>query len=298
VKPAAGTKRAKRHHTVTRAYLELWADERGRIAVFDKQTGTEHATDPVNAAVIAGFNAVDLTGVAPDAIEKALGPGEGEAVDAIVKMQTGAFPDENERAAIARFVALHFARTPAVRRFNDELASSLTTWVREMTEAAAKGGMVPPETVDAAPRFAFDQNDQVGSMLDVVESAWRPLYFRSWTVVELPDMVTSDFPVYLQAKPELARFGLGIGSAEEIAFPLGPDHALVLSKPYMGPDRRLTLEPEAEMYLRQRIWRSADRFTFRRPGAPAPTGIDLRGRSVWGLRPERAARGGRETSAS
>jgi hypothetical protein len=287
-----------RHHTVTRAYLELWADEGGRIAVFDKQTGAEYSTDPVNAAVIAGFNFVNLPGVAPDLVERGLAPGEGEAVAAIVKVQEGGFPDENGRAAIARFVALHFARTPAVRRFNDDLASSLTTWVREMTEAAAKSGMVPPQTVDAGPRFAFDQNDQVASMMDAVESAWRPLYFRSWTVVELADMVTSDFPVYLQAKPELARFGVGIGSADEIAFPLGPDHTLVLSKPYMGPDRRLTLEPEAEMYLRQRIWRSADRFAFRRPGAPVPEGIDPRERSVWGLRPKVDARDGRDTSAS
>jgi hypothetical protein len=294
----SGERRTKRHHTVTRAYLELWADEGGRVAVFDKRTGAEFATDPVNAAVITGFNAVDLPGVAPDAIEQALGPGEGAAVDAIVKLHAGAFPDANERAAIARFVALHFARTPAARRFNDELASSLTAWVREMTEAAAKGGMVPPETVDAAPRYAFDQNDQVASMLDVIESAWRPLYFRSWTVVELADMVTSDFPVYLQAKPEFARFGLGIGTAEEIAFALGPGHALVLSKPYMGPDRRVTLEAEAETYLRQRIWRSADRFTFRRPGAPIPEGIDPRERAVWGLRPKGDARGGRDTSAS
>jgi hypothetical protein len=35
----AGRHHTKRHHMVTR-YLELWADNGGRIAVFDKRTGT------------------------------------------------------------------------------------------------------------------------------------------------------------------------------------------------------------------------------------------------------------------
>lgn len=287
--PGQRTTRAKRHHTVTKAYLELFTDEIGLVAVFDKQTGNEYETDPINAAVIGNFNTVNMPGVPPDAIEASLSEGETAAVTAIVKLQADAFPDSAERIAIARFVALHFARTPAFRRFCDELAVSMQSWIHEMTASLAKNLAIPPELV-GAPDLAFDQNEHVATMLEAIETAWRELYLRSWTIVVLPNMVTSDFPVLLNPKPELARFGLGIGTAEEVAFALGPGHALVLSKPHMGPDRRVALEPEAEMYLRQRIWRSADRFTYRRPGAPTPDGIDLRERAVWGVKANARAR--------
>jgi hypothetical protein len=290
----ARRQRAKLHHTVTKAYLELFADAGGQIAVFDKKTGRAFETDPVRAAVISEFNTVP--GVQPDAIEKGLGQGEADAVKAIMKLQSGAFPDPIERVAIARFVALHFVRSSAFRRYCDDLASSFQSWLHEMTASLAKNGAIPPELI-GAPDLTFDQNDHVATMLEAIDSAWRDLYFRAWTVVELRDMVTCDFPVWLNPKPELAQFGVGIGTAEEVAFALGPSHALVLSHPYMGPDRRLTLERDSETYLRQRIWRSGDRFTFRRPGTPVPEGIDPRERAVWGLRPK-DLRGGRATSAS
>ncbi len=277
--------RAKRHHTVTRAYLELFADETGLVAVFDKQTGNEFQTDPVNAAVVGDFNTVNVPGVPADTVEAGLAAGEGDAVAAIARLQAGSFPNDVERVAIARFVALHFARTLVIRRFSDELASSMEDWLGEMTSSLAANGAIPADAV-AVPDFSLDQNDHVATMLELIEHAWRSLYERSWTIVELPHMVTSDFPVFLNADPETARFGVGIGTAHEIAFALGPEHALVLSMPYGGPNRRVRLEAESEVFLRQRIWRSADRFTYRRPGTPMPDAIDPRERAVWGLRPK------------
>ena len=262
-------KRAVRHHTVTRSYLDLFADAKGQIMVFDKSTGDEYPTNPINAAVVGEFNTVNLPGLVPDAVEKALAAGEGPAVAAITKMRAGAFPTERERASVAWFVALHFARSPGFRRFLDDLTKSLDAWLSEMKAAMVRAGDVPSEALALLKtNYALDQNEKVASMLELIEGSRRQLIARSWTIAEVSDMITSDFPVLLNSDPAVARFGEGLGSAQEVAFPLGPSHVLVLSKPYGGPNRRVTLTEEGESDLRRlrvAIRRSPHVSTSRNP---------------------------------
>lgn len=69
---------SRRHHFVTRSYLDLFADEEGQVLVYDKQLDKEYATNPINAAAITNFNTIVVDGKESDAVEKMLAPAEGK----------------------------------------------------------------------------------------------------------------------------------------------------------------------------------------------------------------------------
>lgn len=78
-------------------------------------------------------------------------------------------------------------------------------------------------------RVTFGVEEHIGVMLDLVNVAYLPLFARSWFIVEGEHFATGDVPVVLWARPEIARFGLGLGTADEILMPISSTRALVIA---------------------------------------------------------------------
>ena|GEM_PF-5807044 len=99
-------------------------------------------------------------------------------------------------------------------------------------------------------RFKVSNNRQahVRTMIGVHESGQIAsiLFRRAWSLETSSslDFITSDDPVTLWNRNPLPSEGVGVMTADEIRFPLGPRSCLVMHHPWLPvPDRR-TVTPE------------------------------------------------------
>ncbi len=100
----------RRHHYLSQSYLASFTDtglKDDQFFVLDIQTGHSFRISPLIVCAERDFNRVDVEGHAPDAIEIALAPFEGEAINAIRRViDSEAFPTDSDWNLILNFLRL------------------------------------------------------------------------------------------------------------------------------------------------------------------------------------------------
>lgn len=241
---------ARRHHYLPQSYLAAFTDtglKDGQFSVLDVQTGHSFRTSPLNVGAERDFNRVDVEGHAPDAIENALAPFEGEAVGAIRRVvDSEAFPTDNDWNLILNLLGLIAVRNPklrgsfnrsheqVLRRIGDLLVSDKKIWDHHVEKARAAGEVISDRvSFEDARRFVEDGDYRIefhpqGNLrveFHAFDELLPLLGQRTWSVLvapsDGPEFICSDHPVTLAWKG--GRSGpIGFGLKEtEVFFPLG-----------------------------------------------------------------------------
>lgn len=257
---ASSTSRRKRHHYLPEGYLKAWADDNGRVAARKRDLPGSFVTGTKNVALEANLYSINMGDYWDDSLEVAL----SETVEAdlpalLEELRTRRAPKRgtDQRRAIAELVAIQHVRTPA--RIGQVLFSTVA---REaigqypMTDTAMREyltGLYGQEPTDGEVRGAvdyanFDQKqpptkaDALQMLIEIALGRIAPfLEQRAWRVEVCWQgrFITTDRPIGLwHARP--APFeGIGLESAHEVRFPLGPNHLLVIGR---GRDDRYVVD--------------------------------------------------------
>ena len=207
-----------RHHLVPKFYLRRFANSERRTLVLDRN-GARRMTAIKRAAVVTDFYAIDdKDGQTSQELEKAFGLIESAGARIMQSVLDGTFPPrDRDRLEFAGYMALQSVRGHAFRR----------AWEQMLAEegAAAHRNFTAKVMVDNMPRLtnAF------------LRMRWRLCRF------EQPCLFTGDQPVSYWRRGTTGRFFTGIAplSAQEVRFPLSPDHALVLTWKGTAEDERI-----------------------------------------------------------
>lgn len=129
-----------RHHTVPRFLLADFGEERStglRICQLDITTGQPRQVSPRDAGVRTHFYSIDIDdGARSSVVEEALGMVESAAAPCIRGLANSAFPQNEQRAELALFMAMAKLRTPIWREHQKSLQEQFTLmWHSEKTRA-------------------------------------------------------------------------------------------------------------------------------------------------------------------
>jgi hypothetical protein len=295
---------AKRHHVVSRFYLQYFADERDRVKTVMLPGDRSFIQNVRDASVNTDFyTVIDHAGQESDAAEQALSQLEGPAAAAWREMASGVWPLADEkRVAMAGWLALQLLRGTGVRTSMGEIAShSLLLEVimggrSRLREALAEAGEpMDDANVDQAwvelfkdpmrvEAHANHHMQHLGAMLPRITES---LLDRSWllTVFERKTLATSDHPVYVVPNRDLTEMGMGTGieNATVIHAPLTRRHSLAMYLPSVVPPELATLGRDSSwpgvaataLYSNSCTVNSTRRFLFHHPDDTPLTGLDL-----------------------
>lgn len=241
---------ARKHHYVPQAYLGAFTatgTKDGQFFVLDVECGRAFRTSPANVAAERDFNRVDIEGRSPDAVETALAPFEGQAVEAIRRLiETRSYPNDQDWNLILNLLALLAVRNPrlrnsfnrareqALRRVSEMLVSDKRLWDNHIRKAREAGEELPDVTFDAAKSFVesgeydvvFHPQGNLRVEFNALGEVLKLLGRRDWSVLVAPDdgpeFVCSDHPVALVWKGTGGGpIGFGLQNTE-VFLPLGP----------------------------------------------------------------------------
>jgi hypothetical protein len=252
----------KRQHYVPQFLLRRFGTgKRDQVHVFDKWSGREFVSAVRNAAAEGGFYnlptsvVADLWKMGKDAgvegvkgeppvlsIEPDLAKLEGraaKAVERIVREESLAVLDDEQKATIALFAAIQFVRTPQQR----DVVVQLATIMREHVMKAATAMGRDPERAAAQAGLAPQSADMQAAahlrhLLDA--PSFAPLLLaKHWVLLKSPPghpLYIGDNPVtlYDNTSREERRpfYGIGPGTpGSEVAIPLSPSLCLTMIAP-------------------------------------------------------------------
>lgn len=255
------TRRSVKHHYVPQCYLRQFALQYRKghhVAVFDRKIGTSFRANVKDVACQNYFNRLNLTGMAPDALEKAMSGFETKLAAALARInEARSHENEEDRAYLITLVGLTALRNPDIREslrkiYEDagkmniaaRLASKET--YDESIRQAKDQGALPADynvTYDEM-KAAFErgdfkivlQNEALISLeLQMLDHIMPLLFRRGWHLLRAPDgsggFVTSDRPFFLMWSDPAKRTGPnapGIALAgTDIYFPISPQLAVV-----------------------------------------------------------------------
>jgi len=240
---------ARKHHYVPQAYLSAFTSEGtkdSQFFVLDVEGGRAFCTSPGNVSAKRDFNRIDVEGLSPDAVENALAPFEGEAVNAIRRViENQSFPSDSDWNLILNLLALIAVRNPWMRNsFNrsreqllrmigDMLASDESLWNAHVQKAREAGENMPDVPFEEFKSFiekddydlVFHPQENLRVEFNALDKVLPLLGQRTWSVLVAPptgpEFICSDHPVTLAWKN--GRKGpVGYGLREtEVFFPLG-----------------------------------------------------------------------------
>ena len=223
--------------------------------MFLKATSPDSLTTPRKVAAKRDFNRIDVHGLPPDAVERALGDFEGRAISAIRRLQEREGPmTDDELSDIVTLMTLLVTRNPwrrhrmnTARRHGVRVIASMLTSDRRIYEShverAKRDGFIPKAMHVPFEKMAkFVREDQYTVEISTTEnlqqefeilcSIFDTLASRSWSLVisaaDAPDFVTCDHPVAVVFKDNGRRGPIGYGlPGTEVSFPLGPRHTII-----------------------------------------------------------------------
>lgn len=217
----------RRNHIVPRSYLELFADG-GEVLCHFVGTAASKRLSTSDVGVRKNFYVERLPdGSRSTAVEQAMAPLEGDAVEIM-----RALPDHwplgmTEHAKLSEYIALQAIRGTAWRTFfNKERTRSLQR--RALPPGSAQDQL---EGYSASDRFRFEvMIGHIPKLATLVASMhWSLLCFRS------ARLLTSDHPVVPvpiargEVEPMSAVPRYGFGNVREFYFPVTPRAALLLT---------------------------------------------------------------------
>ncbi|MFI7430713.1 DUF4238 domain-containing protein [Micromonospora sp. NPDC049836] len=258
--------RRKRHHYLPESYLKAWADGNGQVAVRRRDQNVPFFTATHNVAVEADLYALPTDAGLDDALEVALSKIEAPLRGHLADLREGAKARRGTavRTEISRLLALQLVRTPehldrflfplAAAEFTGERPISRDGMRRFLTDEYLGEPPAEPELQGALDfaNYVLSQGEptkrEIFSILfRIADEELTPrLGAMAWAVEISPRhaFVTTDRPVAVWRRDphSLKRMGAGLESADEVRFPLGPHHLLVLRPRF--PEHRTVVEPD------------------------------------------------------
>lgn len=261
-------KRAREHHVLPQFYLRGWADTNDAVAMLTR-TGREVVTGTQTLAMQKDFYTLTAAdGRKTSTIESDfLTTWEGRGADVHRRLLAGDFPvDEEARINFGLFLGLQWLRGRVARRVSEEsydviqkllvrLGLDLDPLDESGPPAEQGSGSGPPSDDGSieVPRlgglpeevkeilrnedaytFPLPQEHSILQMVENVPKAAEYFIDARWVLVHTPDgqFLTSDEPISLSrtVTAQNQHFGLGLGNAEFLQFPLSPDRCLVFDR--------------------------------------------------------------------
>lgn len=251
---------ARRHHYLPQCYLKGFAHhrEKPRLFVVDGKTGKSFSTHPVNIAQQRDFHAVQVEGMASDALEQVLAMVEGEIAPALERIgRTGSLRHGDDRTLVLNLAALIAVKNPrhreTMRDFSERMGKQLMRlaletperWEAQVRGMKEAGVMSEDEPLDYENMRAFvDSNEyridmETGAHLAMELTVFDnvlPLFIdRHWAVLRAPrkssGFVTCDHPVSLywsEVDRNKGFYPPGHGlTGTTVAFPISKEVALM-----------------------------------------------------------------------
>lgn len=206
-----------RNHYIPQRYQLGFANNAGKVWLFDRKTQHYREGAPINIGVQRDFyTTVDNAGVSNDSVEKTLASLEG-AVWPVLDRLNGCDAELNadDRVHLALFVALMKTRMPAFDQMSNNLANTMFQWFAKARSPTpevvaenykeANGEIIAPaeaqEIFDAIHSGKYfmetPRQNNIKMMLDIATQLGQAIVTMSWTIYKTtPDhnFVTSDNP--------------------------------------------------------------------------------------------------------
>jgi len=250
---------ARNHHYLPQCYLKGFTKDRKKPKLFvvDAKEKKYFSTHPRNVAAVRDFNRVDAEGLAPDALESALGNFESDLAPVLEKVcATRTMSDTEDRAWLLNLVAMTALRNPrhrenfrTAREQTARIMMDMVTATPERFASQLKGaqeagyiddtGDVDYETMRKfvnEGQFKVDVHPMDHSRTELVNyEKILPYFFaRRWTLLKADPsktgFVTSDHPfglMWSDGQPQ-GFFSPGLGHKNTVMyFPISNDLALI-----------------------------------------------------------------------
>ncbi len=295
-------RKPKRHHQVAQFYLKRFANPKEQVSAYRRSDGKCVLLNVSNASVESNFyDLVDEQGERSTVVEEELADIEGKAKVVLDRLDydQGALSDE-ERVILSIYMALQLTRTRDFRQENEEVADVLGRlqvdlflhWAsREQVRALLREqhGQEPTnEEVDSFIRFRDSiekfkvQQHQNFSIEQMVTSTIElaPLFdARPWTFLksEKRGFLTSDRPVVLwrERTDGDRHYGVGVASATEIYFPIGPYSALLLGQGVSGGWEVSRPEPKRVRHINAEVAHWSHQWIYYHPKHDPLNGVHV-----------------------
>ncbi|WP_175410626.1 DUF4238 domain-containing protein [Streptomyces sp. TRM64462] len=294
--------RVRRQHTVSKFYLNGFADDAGRI----RRVSLPGAPAPVlstgDASVIKDFYTVTLPdGSLSDFFERAFSKIESPAAEALRLILSGTWPIQGEhRKSFATWIALQHLRAEQIRQnqknHNAEMIrllvgvsgkEALRSRIQE-----AEGRVVGDEELDiewrdltkpGGPDMAADAIDHIRLLMDLLPGTAAYLNDCQWTLFKFNrrSIITSDHPVSLAVAPDYPAWqGVGIFTADLFLVPLSRRHALTIQPKNLRegmeiPDFTVSGSTKIAQSINQETAMGARKYIYQHPEESPLQGIRL-----------------------
>jgi hypothetical protein len=279
-----------RNHYIPRRYQLGFANDAGKVWLFDRKTLDYREGAPINIGVQRDFyTTVDKAGVRNDSVEKMLASLEG-AVWPLFDRLNHQVDEINaeDRAHLALFVAFMRTRTPAFDQMSNNLGNALFQWMAKARNPTpelvaedykkATGKVIEPaeaqEIFDAIHSGNYivetPRQNNIKMMLDIATQLGQAIATMSWTIFRsTPDytFVTSDNPFVVV--PPLGKDSTleGTGPLSPGAtnlIPLSSSTLLCVRQDGSGPLRFLRANRDFVRFANQHVAAASDRFLLAR----------------------------------
>lgn len=287
----------KRHHYVPQFYLKNFADDKGQIWVYDRQTKQYRHQNVSDTALVRHYYRVESKdGKYNTEVEKLLAEIEGLACVAIEKLKQGTTTlTEEEKANIAIFAALQMTRVPDFEKRTNEMQEKIIRKVYKRVfhsvEAARQEIEKIKDEIDnvggdvAEDMFNFIQGDKYSIEVPRQNNIRRMLELASHTALYFIQMdwvllrterggafITSDNPFTI-FPPKTYNPNTFLGSAVGIltpgarkSIPISPRASLFMCD--HGGRYAENIVPRDKMRIFNDFYaRTSDRFIFARDEA-------------------------------
>lgn len=253
----AGTQRpARRHHVVSKFYLERFANERHMLMRVPLGGGESRPVPTRSATVQTDFYGVQREGIETDVFENALADLEAPAAAAMRRLiddEIWPISDE-DRYTIASWVALQHIRSGATRAAGEEMYRAIvklevgTSTTNQLRVRLGRASDTSDDEIEAlraemlatADTFRVDHHNHLKLIQESLPGITNLVFFRRpWVLTRWTrkTLATSDTPVILGPSGDQGLYGGGpsIGTASELLLPLGRTALLTMGE--LGSDR-------------------------------------------------------------
>jgi Protein of unknown function (DUF4238) len=129
----------RKQHFVPQFYLRGFVGEKGQLFVIDRPSQKTFRTAPKNVAAERDFNRVDVEGMDPNAVEKALAEFEGKVAPAFDRVKAAKSLDNKEdRDTVMNLICALTIRNPRQR-------ATISDFIGEVAQRVAKIGLETKE---------------------------------------------------------------------------------------------------------------------------------------------------------
>jgi uncharacterized protein DUF4238 len=254
--------RSVKQHYIPQCYLRQFAHryKKGhhRIAVFDRKTHTSFRANVRDVACQNYFNRIEVNGMDPEELEKAMSEFETKLADALTRINKArSLENEEDRAYLITLIGLTALRNPGmrenIRKIHEDIGKmniaarlkSQETYDASVQEAKQQGAL--PEDYNVTYnemkaafegggfRLVLKNNALISLELQLLDHIMPLLFRRGWHLLRTPEgsggFITSDRPFFLTWSDPAMRtgpFAPGLAlTGTDIYFPVSPQLAVV-----------------------------------------------------------------------